>query len=133
MTQHTRTQKMALAAYQAVEQRKGSKLEAEYRTLALTFPNMVLQSGLMQAIGFMLAKSNESGGDPSEHRAYLSDLVKVLAQPTADAPATLHQQVLRSSVRDYQLMTRLVLDAASWLKRYTQALLEKESKRELTP
>jgi CRISPR-associated protein Cmr5 len=30
--------------------------EAKYRTLAFNFPTMVMQSGLAQAIGFLMAK-----------------------------------------------------------------------------
>ena len=121
MHTQTRTQKMALAAFQAVERRHKTDIEAEYRTLALNFPSMILQSGLTQAIGFMLAKGKE------EHQAYLDDLVEVLADSTVKSRADLHQKILTAPVRDYQLLTRVLLDASSWLKRYTQALLEKDS------
>ncbi len=32
----------------------------------------------------------------------------------------------KSDVTQYQLLTRKALEASSWLKRYTQALLKKE-------
>ena len=37
----------------------------------------------------------------------------------------LHQTILTADLTHYQLLTRQTLEAASWLKRYTQALLEK--------
>ena len=40
---------------------------------------------------------------------------------------TLHDKIIDSSVTKYQLLSREALDASAWLKRYTQALLEKQS------
>lgn len=129
----TRTQRIALAAFNAVEAKKKDSVEAEYRTLALAFPTMILQSGLAQAIGFLKAKNKP------EHQAYLADLVKVLKEakiyPDMQNAEALHHKILHSSVQQYQLLTRLLLDVASWLKRYTQALLEKTNRAdtEMTP
>ncbi len=38
----------------------------------------------------------------------------------------LYQEILKSDVTQYQLLTRKALEASSWLKRYTQALLKRE-------
>ncbi|MFA9203504.1 MAG: type III-B CRISPR module-associated protein Cmr5 [Flavobacteriales bacterium] len=124
----TRTQKFALRAYPLVEKQSNNqqgndveskKLASKYRTLALTFPNMILQSGLSQATGFLLAKGKD------EHMAYLNDLARVMADGLADG-ASLHQHTINSQVGEYQQLTRRALDASAWLKRYTQALLKAE-------
>lgn len=128
---HTRTQKFALRAYPLVEKQSNNqqgdeidskKLASKYRTLALTFPNMILQSGLSQATGFLLAKNKP------EHIAYLNDLANVMKdhQHTGDA---LHRQVIESQVDEYRQLTRHALEASSWLKRYTQALLKSDEEK----
>lgn len=111
-----RSQKYAQEAYSLVAKVQGHQLETQYRTLALNFPNMILQSGLSQAIGFLMAKGKE------EHQMLLEHLaVLVLNKPVKE----FHQTILEVDLTHYQLLTRQTLEAASWLKRYTQALLEK--------
>lgn len=112
-----RTHRYAEAAFPKVESIKKENdrnLEAKYRTLALSFPAMIMQAGLMQSIGFLKAK------DEAEHRTLLGHIQDILGV------RDLHAQALRSDVQEYQLLTRKALDASSWLKRYTQALLEKK-------
>tara|TARA_R100000935_G_C2839209_1_gene170064 strand:+ start:3025 stop:3375 length:351 start_codon:yes stop_codon:yes gene_type:complete len=113
-----RTHKYAELAYPLIEDIQGSSVEAKYRTLALTFPAMIMQSGLAQAIGFLMAKNKE------EHKALLTHIAILLNKKDA---SVLHQAILKSSVTEYQLLSRETLDASAWLKRYTQALLEKQS------
>ena len=114
-----RTQKYAQAAYPMVEeiQHSTGTLEANYRSVALNFPTMIMQSGLSQAIGFLMAK------DKGEHRALLRHLAQLLGFESSNH---LHQAVVKSELKQYQLLTRQALDASSWLKRYTQALLKKD-------
>lgn len=109
-----RTHQYAEAAYPLVEKMQKDLSEAKYRTLALNFPTMIMQSGLAQAIGFLMAK------DQSEHKIILGHIQLILKRPN------LHADILKSEIDEYQLLTRKALDATSWLKRYTQALLKKE-------
>jgi CRISPR-associated protein Cmr5 len=113
-----RTHKYAELAYPLVDAIQGDAIEAKYRTLALTFPSMIMQSGLAQAIGFLMAKNKD------EHKVLLGHIAILLNKNDASA---LHQAILKSSVTEYQLLSREALDASAWLKRYTQALLEKQS------
>lgn len=124
-----RSQKMAQAAYPLVARLQRSNLESKYRTLALTFPTMILQSGLSQAVGFLMAKDKE------EHAELLNHLSELLGYKRHDnnSEASLkknreafHSAILKADFSQYQLLTRKALDASSWLKRYTQALLKKE-------
>lgn len=120
-----RTQKYALRAYPKVEKQHGKAIEAKYRTIALNFPTLVLQSGLAQAIGFLLAKAGDE--KESEHQKYLEDLANVLGfQANGDNSVgnVLHSKVIYAELAEYQLLTRKTLEASAWLKRYTQSLLE---------
>lgn len=112
-----RTHQYAERAYPLVEKMQQNTLEAKYRTLALNFPTMIMQSGLAQAIGFLLAKGKD------EHKVFLFHIAKL--QDYQDAEQ-FHAAILKSSITEYQLLTRKSLDATAWLKRYTQALLKKE-------
>lgn len=112
-----RTQDYAKQAYPLVSKiQRDTNIEAKYRTLALTFPTMIMQNGLSQAIGFLMAKEQE------EHCVFLGHIAKLLNYHDGNS---LHDSILKSSITDYQLLTRHAIDATSWLKRYTQALLTK--------
>ena len=118
-----RSQQYAQEAYPLVVKVYGHQLETKYRTLALNFPSMILQSGLSQAIGFLMAKGKD------EHQMLLDHLATlVLGKQAQDKQ--LHQTILTADLTHYQLLTRQTLEAASWLKRYTQALLEKQQIKE---
>lgn len=113
-----RTHKYAELAYPLVEKMQQDPFEAKYRTLALNFPTMIMQSGLAQAIGFLMAK------DKDEHRIFIQHIAQLLKFSNSK---DFHSAILKSDITQYQLLTRKSLDATSWLKRYTQALLNKET------
>lgn len=113
-----RTQKYAKIAYPLVAALKDNEIKAKYRTLVLNFPTMVLQSGLAQAIGFLVAKNKP------EHNILLEHLAQLLGYQ--NQVKQLHEDVRESDITQYQLLTRKTIEASSWLKRYTQALLGKQ-------
>ena len=114
--QHIRSQKYAQRAYGLIQKVKDdNKQVKEYRTLVLNFPTMILQSGLAQAIGFLQAKGKE------EHLLLLAHIAELLGE-NKDG---LHKKILEADLSHYQLLTRQAIEAASGLKRYTQALLPK--------
>lgn len=110
-----RTQKYAQLAYPLVEAIKDGELESKYRTQALNLPTMILQSGLMQTVGFLLAKNE------AEHQEIYRHLTILLND------LNLHATVQNSDIVAYQRLTRNAIEASGWLKRYTQALLKKEN------
>ena len=121
-----RSQQYAQEAYPLVAEMQKHQLEVKYRTLALNFPSMILQSGLSQAIGFLMAKGKEKDKEKNQHQILLDHLATlVLGKQAQDKQ--LHQIVLEADLKHYQLLTRKTLEASSWLKRYTEALLKKES------
>lgn len=159
-----RSQKMAQAAYPLVEKmqtvhlkdeyfkdeksdekalKKAQSLSAKYRTLALNFPSMILQSGLSQTIGFLLAKGSlKKEHEPAENKHDKDEskktkvnehllLLRHLAQLLSDEQnkydeKSLHEKILKTNLAEYQLFTRKALEASTCLKRYTEALLESE-------
>lgn len=110
----TRSQRYAKAAYAKVDSIKGRPEAKKYGALALNFPVLVLQSGLAQATGFVLAKQKD------EHLKYLDDLAAVLGEANGQA---LHGKVIATDLAEYQHLTRRTLDAAGWFKRYAQGVL----------
>ena len=120
---NTRTQELATKAYRCVVEHKGKPLEKEYSSLAHSFPSMILQNGLAQATGFLLAKGKV------EHQALLDDLNAVLCSAKAVATACgseLHTEVIKADLSETMQLTRHSLDASAWIKRYAQALLKRE-------
>ena len=114
--QHIRSQKYAQRAFGLIQKVKDdNKQVKEYRTLVLNFPTMILQSGLAQAIGFLQAKGEE------EHLLLLAHIAELLGENKD----SLHKKILEADLSHYQLLSRQALEAASSLKRYTQALLPK--------
>ena len=113
---HIRSQKYAQRALGLIQKvKEENKKVKEYRTLALNFPTMILQSGLAQAIGFLQAKGKE------EHLLLLAHIAELLEENEN----SLHKKILEADLSHYQLLTRQAIEAASGLKRYTQALLPK--------
>jgi CRISPR-associated protein Cmr5 len=124
-----RSQRYAKSAYPRVDRRQHDPHARKYGSLALNFPVMVLQSGLVQATGFLLAK-----GKP-EHSAFINDLADVLVEtgtlslnaPDGHRGEAFHHQIVASDLPTYQHLTRWTLEASGWFKRYAQAILKAES------
>ena len=117
-----RTHAVAVAAYERVDARRDEPWKKQYGALAHTLPGMILQNGLAQATGFLLAKGK------SEHCALLGDLNAVLIaadavpETTANGPA-LHGLIIGSGLTDTMNLTRRSLEASAWIKRYVQGVL----------
>lgn len=122
-----RARQMAITAFDCVSKRAelGEDARRKYGALAHKLPGMILQNGLAQTTGFLLAKGKNGDHDP--HSLLLDDLNAALnlpGQPTAAANRiALHERVLRADLTATLLLTRSALDAAGWLKRYVQGVL----------
>ncbi len=116
-----RTHAVAAAAYQCVSAHKDSPREREYRALAYTLPSMILQNGLAQATGFLLAKGKD------EHRALLDDLNAVLRSSAANGEQ-FHEMVIEADLAQTMRFTRQSLEASGWIKRYAQGVLGDDPK-----
>lgn len=114
MAYRTRTQVYAERAYGVVTNREknGGKWE-EYGRFAKSFPALVQSSGLAQACAFAEAKKME---------AILSDLETVLEM----SGGTLIKVSREAPLEQYMLLSREVMAAAGWIKRYVQALSKED-------
>ena len=118
-----RAHAVAGAAYARVDARRDGQRKKEYGALAHKLPGMILQNGLAQATGFLIAKNSRSR---PEHMALIDDLNAVLreagAVSTTDGSA-LHDLVIRSDLAGIVDLTRRSLEVSGWIKRYVQGVL----------
>lgn len=115
-----RTHAVARKAYERVAARRDFPERKKYGALAHRLPGMILENGLAQATGFLLAKGK------NEHRALLDDLNAVLRAAratTAGDGQGLHETIIGSDLRRTLHLTRHSLEASGWLKRYVQGVL----------
>ncbi|WP_348528862.1 type III-B CRISPR module-associated protein Cmr5 [Methanothrix sp.] len=106
----TRQQKRAQKAYDCVLTR-GDKDE-DYTRLAKRFPALVQSCGLAQALAFISAKEGQIGRD------YIGHLSQVM-----DEQGDLGETSRKSDLMKYQRLTYEAIESATWLKRYSEALL----------
>ena len=109
----TRTQKFAGKAMERIKAVAPANRK-EYKSRADSFPTMVLQSGLTQALGFHLGKGER-------YRDYVDDLAKVIGTQNG---ADLHTAALAAALPEYRRLTHDVLQAAALMKRYGQIHLK---------
>lgn len=119
----SRTQRMARLALDRVKPVAAGVLAKDYRSRAMSFPTVVLQSGLAQAVGFLAAKSGSKNDKERAYRQYLDDVAHVAGFHGGDS---LLQDALKAELPRYRLLTREVLDASAWIKRFCQSLIEGE-------
>ena len=108
----TRTQKYAgkaMACVKAIAAKSPSDRK-EYKSRADSFPTMVMQSGLTQALGFLLGK----GG---LYETYANDVARVAGKSDAKA---LHNDAIASDLLSYRRMTREVMEVSALIKRFGQ-------------
>ena len=115
-----RTHAVAKTAYARVDAHSKDTYKKKYGALAHKLPSIILENGLAQATGFLLAKGE------SEHLALLDDLNAVLCSAGATTTSNgtkLHQTIIGSDLNQTMLLTRRSLEASGWLKRYVQGVL----------
>jgi CRISPR-associated protein Cmr5 len=109
----TRQQKMAQEAFKRVSER-GPGVPKEYRSFALSFPSLIQAAGLCQAVAFAHAK----GG---KNKDVLDDIVATLNK-SGSYEGRFEEDVRQKGIREYLRLSRLALQAATWVKRYVEAL-----------
>lgn len=120
-----RSQIVATAAFKQINSRKDKSIEEnkKYATLVHKLPAMILQNGLAQATGFLLAKNE------LHHQELLKDLTAVFKQVDAKLAniangEALHDAIIQSDLHQIMRMTREALEIAGWLRRYVQGVLK---------
>ena len=112
-----RSHRVARAAFEAVDARRGSPFRKPYVALLKGAPGMILVNGLAQTSGFMLAKARE------EHLALHEDLRSVLAAAgttRAQSARALHAEIIDADFARTMRLTRSALEACTWMRRYAQ-------------
>lgn len=109
---------MAQAAYEKAEARVNGDFE-KYLSFARGFPSLIHSCGLVQALSFAKAKSAKY-----EHQGYfLEDLKQILIVGGLLSQGDDLVNFSRNADQaKYLLLSRRALDAAVWLKRYSEAL-----------
>lgn len=119
----TRRQERSLKAYERVKQYKAPPespspaartKEAEFKRFAKSFPALIHACGLAQATAF---------AQPKAPTGFLDDLATVMK---LESGKRLCQSAREEQLTEYLRLSRDALDAATWLKRYAEALLEGE-------
>ena len=111
----TRQQRMAQVAFEKVRQvqSKSDTNQKDYSRFAKQFPALIHSCGLCQAVAFAYAK---------DHRDHVSHLAEVMEMDRE--PHAFMEKIRRANTVEYLRLNRIGLQAASWLKRYAEALLK---------
>lgn len=102
---------------------------AEYGTRANSFPTMIIQAGLAQALGFLRAKSGTDNPLSRAYFRYYDDLVSLARVSVTDLPEgrdAFYERVISAELGEYRRLTQAVLDGAVWLKRIYQGTDSRE-------
>ncbi|MBZ5495741.1 MAG: type III-B CRISPR module-associated protein Cmr5 [Acidobacteriia bacterium] len=109
----TCSQEWAERAYQCISNRgRDESGRGEYCSFAKRFPSLIHACGLAQALAFAVAK---------KHTGFVGDLETVLGE------SGLGERSRKAPVPEYLRLSRRALQAAGWLKRYAEALLDSEN------
>jgi CRISPR-associated protein Cmr5 len=123
MSLHTRSQRLAQAAFPRIQDRKrelSEKAFDEYKSFAKKFPALIHTCGLAQAVAFALAK---------KQTGYVEDLAAVLkasGHPEMISAQAIDDQTRTQQLSGYLRLSRDAINAAGWLKRYVEAAGEEE-------
>jgi CRISPR-associated protein Cmr5 len=115
---HTRSQKLAQAAFPRIQNRHASFKEKEFKeyvSFAKKFPALIHTCGLAQAVAFALAKKE------NDYVADLADVLKASGHPAISDAAALDRQARTERLSGYLRLSRDAINAAGWLKRYVEA------------
>ncbi len=121
-----RSHRIATKAYELVKARYSPDSKDEtmkkYGALVHKLPAMILQCGLAQTTGFLLAKGE------NEHCKVLDDLKSAFQHLSASPNTELtrdqfHESILKSDLQQHMVHTRQALEIAGWLRRYVQGVL----------
>jgi CRISPR-associated protein Cmr5 len=117
-TVQTRQQRMAEAAFGCVSARRTSGSDAafkEYASFAKSFPALLHTAGLCQAVAFAQAK-------PGQSLQVLGDVMATMNDPDLPTVARFGELSRQAGPTEYLRLSRIALQAATWIKRYVEAL-----------
>jgi CRISPR-associated protein Cmr5 len=112
----TRDQRYAVDAYNNVfaAKQNGKNFYEKYGSMAHKLPILIRTAGLAQALSFVEAKAS----DNIALKRLLVDIGK-----TVSANAPLSEKARGANLIEYILLTKQVMDALLWYKRFAQSVL----------
>lgn len=131
-----RSQTIAKAAFARVESRMeehgnmpnpGWKL-SEYLSFSRSFPTLVHTSGLAQASAFCLAKQDPQVLLLEDVAAVVSELDRSFEIEEHRLAESIQECARTAKALDYIRLSRNALNAATWVKRYAEALIVESSR-----
>ncbi|MFW5443055.1 MAG: type III-B CRISPR module-associated protein Cmr5 [Methylococcaceae bacterium] len=93
----------------------------QYGSLCHNFPLMVLRSGLSQAVAFVWVKSK--GEDNTAYGKFLKHLSQLTDRPENENVSGFQQYINQAELIEYQRLTRKILSASIWYKRFAESVL----------
>jgi len=106
----TRQQRWAKGAFERVSRAKTTSNAGEYKSRCMDTPSLMKQSGLAQAIAFLMGK----------YSWFVDDLASVLDGTDGKR---LRQRALDADLAAYMALTRDVIAVAVWFRRFAQSEL----------
>ena len=121
MSVKTRNQQMAERAFRAVDGQR--QRNGEYDSFAKRFPALIHSAGLCQAVAFAQAKGRSEAGKPDKAPLLvLKDVLKTMKLDDNRDAAVFAERVRDAEVLEYLRLSQLVIEAATWVKRYVEAI-----------
>lgn len=107
----TRQQQWALRAHDQVKMLRDAPGRAKFKTFGLKAPNLIRQSGLVQALVFLQSRHGQEG------EAFVEALAKVHG---AENAAALSDAAKMCSLPEYLALSRDLLEVSTWVRRFVQ-------------
>lgn len=101
------------------------KKKKQYGSLCHNFPIMVLQNGLSQAVAFLWIKAKDKEDSPQG--VFLKHLSAITSGKEGESPADFQQRINMAPLAQYQQLTRQILAASIWYKRFAESILGVEA------
>lgn len=102
-----------------------SKQDSEYGSLAREMPTLIQINGLAQTLAFLKAKSKE------HHQKMFNHLSDWVCQRFSFPEGDLLSNALRLDSQSYRRATAESLAFLQWIKRFAEAVIEKDEKKSL--
>jgi CRISPR-associated protein Cmr5 len=128
----TLQQQMAINALERVRAFEAATENApqpreKYRTMALKLPALILTDGLVQSLAFVQARGDEA------QLKLLDDVAATAVWPGVDSGEALVARSRTAELSEYMILTRRVLAALVWYKRYAESVLMKPESQPILP
>lgn len=117
-----KSQKYSRKAFECVKKRENSDKKDKYLTFAKRFPSLIHTCGLAQAIAFAQSKV--------DYKPNFEDLQDIFKE-TEDTPSLyLITKAQEVPLSEYLRLSRDAIAVTGWIKKYAEALLDKQQKKQ---